>query len=67
LVWAYSNSIDKQTFFLKNHFYGRLAGTESLQKQIRDGIAIPSILDSWNIDLNKYLETRKIYLLYKDF
>ena len=67
LIWAYSNTSNKNEFFLKNHFYYKLAGTQLLQKQIEQGIALQEIRASWQLDLNAFKGLRKKYLLYKDF
>ena len=67
ILWAYKNSSNKGDFFLKNHFYGRLAGTEILQKQIINGVGIPEIRNSWQPELDAFKKLRKKYLLYPDF
>lgn len=67
ILWAYENSTNKGEFFLKNHFYGRLAGTVDLKTQIEGNFSIPTIQSSWSGELEKYLSIRKKYLLYKDF
>jgi uncharacterized protein YbbC (DUF1343 family) len=67
IVWAYRNTSNKPEFFLKNHFYGRLAGTEKLQKQIESGVSASEIRASWQEDLGTFKVMRKKYLLYKDF
>lgn len=67
LIWAYTNTSNKSEFFLKNHFYGRLAGTEKLQKQIEIGVSSEEIKASWQPELDAFKVLRKKYLLYKDF
>tara|TARA_R110002050_G_scaffold102774_1_gene211567 strand:- start:2039 stop:3286 length:1248 start_codon:yes stop_codon:yes gene_type:complete len=67
LIWAYSNTSNASEFFLKNHFYGRLAGTKTLQQQIENGVPIAAIKASWQPKLNAFKVLRKKYLLYKDF
>jgi len=67
MIWAYINTSDPSTFFLKNHFYSRLAGTPELKQQIEEGITIPEIRKSWNTPKDSFLVLRKKYLLYKDF
>lgn len=67
LIWAYANTSNKSEFFLKNHFYGRLAGTEKLQKQIENGVSSSEIRESWQENLAAFKVIRKKYLLYKDF
>ena len=67
LIWAYTKTSNQSDFFLKNHFYGRLAGTDSLKKQIVEGKSPEEIRSSWQTDLSKFKVLRKKYLLYKDF
>lgn len=67
LFWAYQNTSNKEAFFLKNHFYGRLAGTTKLQAQIKENIDIDLVTNSWSKELDDYKILRKKYLLYKDF
>jgi uncharacterized protein YbbC (DUF1343 family) len=67
LFWAYQNTSNKDEFFLKNHFYGRLAGTTMLQTQIEEKTTILKVRKSWSDDLELYKVLRKKYLLYKDF
>ena len=65
--WAYEHTSNKSEFFLKNHFYGRLAGTSELKGQIESNLNVLEIQNSWTSPLTKYLTIRKKYLLYKDF
>jgi uncharacterized protein YbbC (DUF1343 family) len=67
LIWAYQKTSLKSEFFLKNHFYGRLAGTDKLQKQIQEGVSPMAIKQSWSSNLEQFKTLRKKYLLYKDF
>jgi uncharacterized protein YbbC (DUF1343 family) len=67
VTWAYQNTKDVSLFFLKNHFYGRLAGTKDLKIQIEEGVKVDDIRKSWKERLDIFLITRKKYLLYKDF
>ena len=45
----------------------RLAGTDELIKQIRQGLPEDEIVKSWQPGLEKYKQLRKKYLLYPDF
>jgi uncharacterized protein YbbC (DUF1343 family) len=61
---AYVNTPNKKTFFLKNRFIDKLAGTDQLRKQILSGASEQSIRKSWEKDLKKFKQIRKKYLLY---
>ena len=68
LFWLkafYDSAPDKTKFF--TDFFSKLAGTDQLQQQIKDGWTEEKIKQSWQPALNKYKEMRKKYLLYKDF
>ena len=67
VVWAYSNTSNRNEFFLKNHFYGRLAGTNQLQEQIINKVPIADIQYTWSVPVEEFKVLRKKYLLYKDF
>ncbi len=41
-----------------------ISGTGNLRAQIEKGISLEAISDSWQEDLNRFLETRERYLLY---
>ncbi len=62
---AYSLSTQKDSFFTS--FFEKLAGTNTLRKQIQDGMTEESIRKSWQPDLLRFKAIRKKYLLYKDF
>ncbi len=62
---AYSLSAQKDSFFTS--FFEKLAGTNTLRKQIQDGMTEESIRKSWQPDLLRFKAIRKKYLLYKDF
>ena len=49
-----------------NNFFIKLAGTNTLRKQIESGLTEEEIRDSWKEDLDNYKEIRSKYLLYKD-
>jgi uncharacterized protein YbbC (DUF1343 family) len=65
LLQAYQASKDKATFF--NSFFVKLAGTDALERMIKEGKSEKQIRDSWQADLKKFREVRKKYLLYPDF
>ena len=67
LLDAYKLFPGKDSFFLANNFFNKLAGNDSLMKQIKQGKSEWSIRKSWEPDLSKYKKIRKKYLLYKDF
>jgi len=62
LVDAYAKAPYKQSFF--NSFFTKLAGTETLQKQIEKGMSATEIAATWEQGLEDYREIRKKYLLY---
>jgi uncharacterized protein YbbC (DUF1343 family) len=62
LIRAYNTTADKITFF--NSFFTKLAGTQTLQLQIEEGISERKIKKSWKPDLEQFKEIRKKYLLY---
>ena len=62
LIRAYNTTADKTTFF--NSFFTKLAGTQTLQLQIEEGISERKIKKSWKPGLDQFKETRKKYLLY---
>ena len=64
---AYKVFPGKDTFFLKNNFINKLAGTDMFMQQIKDGKTESEIRKSWEPALTAFKATRKKYLLYKDF
>ena len=62
LIRAYNTTADKTTFF--NPFFTKLAGTQTLQLQIEEGISERKIKKSWKPSLDQFKEIRKKYLLY---
>lgn len=64
LIDFYQEFPDKETFFLPNHFFDTLAGTDILRKQIIAGKTEKEIRLSWQKDLNDYNKIREKYLLY---
>lgn len=64
LLDAYAHYSGKKDFFLKNRFFDRLAGTDTLRKQIQRGVSEKEIRKSWKKDLEKFRKIRRKYLLY---
>lgn len=67
LLEAYKLFPGKDTFFLKNNFFNKLAGNDALMQQIKDGKSEAEIRKSWEPGLNNFMVIRKKYLLYDDF
>lgn len=65
LIDMYQADTNKTTFFTS--FFTKLAGTETLRKQIEAGMDELAIKQTWQTDLLKFKELRSKYLLYKDF
>ncbi len=64
LIGFYQKCVDKPKFF--NKYFDTLAGTDSLRKQIIEGLSEEQIKISWQADLEKYKILRKKYLLYEE-
>jgi uncharacterized protein YbbC (DUF1343 family) len=67
LIEAYKLFPKKDSFFLTNNFFNKLAGNDVLMKQIKAGKTEKEIKKSWEKGLMKFKPIRKKYLLYKDF
>ena len=67
LIEAYNLFPGKDSFFLKNNFFNKLAGNDKLMQQIKSGKSEAEIRKSWEPALIKFKAIRKKYLLYKDF
>jgi uncharacterized protein YbbC (DUF1343 family) len=67
LLDAYRLFPGKDSFFLKNNFFNKLAGNDVLMKQVQQGKSEKEIRKSWEPALTKFKAIRKKYLLYKDF
>jgi len=65
LIAMYEADAQKQTFFTS--FFDKLAGNDSLRKQIMSGIPEKQIRASWQPKLDAYKRMRMNYLLYEDF
>jgi hypothetical protein len=67
LLEAYKLFPGKDSFFLKNNFFNKLAGNDILMQQIKSGKSETEIRKSWEHGLETFKAIRKKYLLYKDF
>ncbi len=74
LIDAYKLFPGKDSFFLKaksgkpeDFFFNKLAGTDSLMKQLKAGKSEADIKKSWQPGLSNFKKIRKKYLLYADF
>jgi len=67
LIEAYNLFPGKDSFFLKNNFFNKLAGNDKLMQQIKSGTSEAEIRKSWEPELMKFKAIRKKYLLYPDF
>ncbi len=67
LIRAYKLFPGKDSFFLANNYFNKLAGNDQLMLQIKKGVSEKEIRKSWEPALNNFKATRKKYLLYKDF
>lgn len=56
---------NKENFFLKNNFFNKLAGNDTLMAQIKAGTSATEIKATWEAELTAFRETREKYLLYK--
>jgi len=61
----YESYPEKEKFF--TDFFKKLAGTDTLSRQIASGMSEEAIRHSWKPGLDAYKAIRKKYLLYKDF
>jgi uncharacterized protein YbbC (DUF1343 family) len=67
LLKAYSLFPDKEKFFLPSNYLNKLAGTDALMQQIKDGKTETEIRKSWAPALSEFKKIRKKYLMYDDF
>jgi uncharacterized protein YbbC (DUF1343 family) len=67
LIDAYKLFPQKDSFFLKSNSFNRLAGTDDLMQQIKEGKTEEEIRKSWEPKLSEFKAIRKKYLLYEDF
>ncbi len=64
LMDAYRLFPGKDSFFLKNNFFNKLAGNDVLMEQIKNCVPEKEIRNSWEPKLTAFKEIRKKYLLY---
>ncbi|MEM9546002.1 MAG: DUF1343 domain-containing protein [Bacteroidota bacterium] len=65
LINAYSVLSDQnEEFFLNNNFFEKLAGTQSLRKQIKEEWTEEQIRESWREGLEQFKLKRTKYLIY---
>ena len=71
LLEAYRSFPDKEKFFIlpksgdpKASFFNKLAGNETLMRQIREGVSEQDIRKSWEPGLTAFKAIRKKYLIY---
>jgi uncharacterized protein YbbC (DUF1343 family) len=65
IIEYYQKSNDKAKFFSSPSFFDKLAGSDTIRKQIMAGMTETQIRASWKVDLDKYKTIRKKYLLYE--
>jgi len=58
LINAYRTTKDKNSFFISNGFFNKLAGTKELQKQIEKGLTQEQIKATWKGGLANFLDMR---------
>jgi uncharacterized protein YbbC (DUF1343 family) len=63
----YSKYQDESDFLTREQWLNKLAGTDDLIQQIREGKSEKEIFQSWQPELEKYKTLREKYLLYPDF
>lgn len=64
LMLMYHIFPEKEKFF--NSYFNTLAGTKTLQEQIKNGMSEEQIRATWKPKLDAYKEIRKKYVLYPD-
>lgn len=65
IIDFYAQLPDKETFFLANNFFHKLAGNDVLMTQIKVGLSADDIKLSWQADLTQFQTVREKYLIYK--
>lgn len=61
----YSKLPSKETFFLANNFFNRLAGNNILKEQIILGLSEDEIRATWQKDIADFMLVRNKYLIYE--
>lgn len=64
LLTAYQLFPGKDSFFLKNNFFNKLAGNDVMMQQVKDGKTENEIRASWEPALRNFKKIRAKYLLY---
>jgi uncharacterized protein YbbC (DUF1343 family) len=64
LLDAYQLFPGKDSFFLKNNFFNKLAGNDQLMQQVKQGKSAIEIRKSWEPGLANFKKIRQKYLLY---
>ena len=64
LLNAYQLFPGKDSFFLKNNFFNKLAGNSVLMQQVQQGKSASDIRKSWEPGLTDFKKIRQKYLLY---
>lgn len=64
LLQAYQLFPGKDSFFLKNNFFHKLAGNDELMQQVKEGKTEAEIRASWEPALGNFKKIRQKYLLY---
>lgn len=67
LLDAFQKMPNKDSFFLKNLFFDKLAGTKTLRLNLVAGFTESEIRKSWQPEIKRFMNKRKKYLLYEDF
>uniref|UniRef100_UPI0003700B11 exo-beta-N-acetylmuramidase NamZ family protein n=1 Tax=Robiginitomaculum antarcticum TaxID=437507 RepID=UPI0003700B11 len=65
IIEFYKALPDKDSFFLANNFFNKLAGNDTLMAQIKNGMTSAEIKETWQADLEEFRTVREKYLLYK--
>jgi hypothetical protein len=66
LLQSYQLFSQKDSFFLPTKYINKLAGTDLLAQQIRQGLSEKEIRASWQPALDNFKKIRKKYLIYAD-
>ena len=66
LLHFYEHYPNKASFFSKNNFFDKLAGTDQLRLQIQKGLSENEIRATWKEDLSQFIKMREKYLLYRE-
>ena len=66
MLLNFYHTMDTASFFNAGWF-DKLAGGPSFREAIQSGWSEAQIRESWQADLDKFNERRKLYLLYRDF